>query len=85
MAPSMFIARGRPSSASAGIPLQAAVAVGVTALGDHHGGAVEGAARMLLEAGEVGEDADEAARSTVRAYRDVGWEDVAYDGPEPPP
>jgi citrate synthase len=69
VAPSVAAAR---YAASAGIPLQAAVAVGVTALGDHHGGAVEGAARMLLEAGEVGEDADEAARSIVRAYRDRG-------------
>lgn len=69
VAPSVAAAR---YAASAGIPLQAAVAVGVTALGDHHGGAVEGAARMLLEAGEMGDDPDAAARSIVRAYRDRG-------------
>lgn len=36
--------------ASAGVPLQAAVAAGVTAIGDTHGGAIEPCARILQEA-----------------------------------
>src|SRR5437899_5248736 len=35
--------------ASGGVPLQAAVAAGVIALGDHHGGAIEQCARLLQE------------------------------------
>lgn len=69
VAPSVAAAR---YVASAGVPLQAAVAAGVTALGDHHGGAVEGAAKMLLEAGEIDEDAEVAALGIVRTYRERG-------------
>lgn len=36
--------------ASAGVPLQAAVAAGVTAIGDTHGGAIEPCAHLLTEA-----------------------------------
>jgi citrate synthase len=36
--------------ASSGVPLQAAVAAGVCAIGDHHGGAIEPLARMLVKA-----------------------------------
>lgn len=35
--------------ASSGVPLQAAVAAGVIALGEHHGGAIEQCAKMLQE------------------------------------
>src|SRR5262245_44293246 len=36
-------------AASGGIPLQASVAAGVLALGDHHGGAIEQCAQLLQE------------------------------------
>jgi citrate synthase len=58
--------------ASAGVPLQAAVAAGVTALGDHHGGAVDAAARMLLDAAEAGEDDRAAALEVAGRLRDEG-------------
>jgi citrate synthase len=45
--------------ASAGVPLQAAVAAGVTAIGDTHGGAIEPCARILQEAVKAGKSADE--------------------------
>jgi|SRR5437867_428897 len=35
--------------ASCGVPLQAAVAAGILALGDHHGGAIEQCAKLLQE------------------------------------
>jgi citrate synthase len=35
--------------ASCGVPLQAAVAAGIIALGDHHGGAIEQCAKLLQE------------------------------------
>lgn len=40
--------------ASAGVPLQAAVAAGVTAIGDTHGGAIEPCARLLSGAAAAG-------------------------------
>src|SRR2546423_13568278 len=43
--------------ASGGVPLQAAVAAGVIALGDHHGGAIEQCARLLQESVTSGIDA----------------------------
>jgi citrate synthase len=49
VAPSVNAAR---FVASAGVPLQAAVAAGVAGLGDQHGGAVDGCARLLLDAAE---------------------------------
>lgn len=69
VAPSVAAAR---YVASAGVPLQAAVAAGVTALGDHHGGAVEGAARLLLEAAEADGEPPEQAIAAIRAHRDRG-------------
>ena len=69
VAPSVAAAR---FVASAGVPLQAAVAAGVTALGDHHGGAVEGAARMLEEAATLDDDPDAGAVAVIRAYRERG-------------
>lgn len=45
--------------ASAGVPLQAAVSAGVTAIGDTHGGAIEPCARILQEAVKAGKPADE--------------------------
>jgi citrate synthase len=43
--------------ASSGVPLQAAVAAGVTAIGDVHGGAIEPCARLLKGAVEAGHTA----------------------------
>jgi citrate synthase len=55
--------------ASAGVPLQAAVAAGVTGLGDHHGGAVEACARMLLDAAETGLEDRAAATEVAERFR----------------
>jgi citrate synthase len=45
--------------ASSGVPLQAAVAAGVTAIGDSHGGAIEPCARLMKEAVAAGTSAGE--------------------------
>ena len=49
--------------ASGGVPLQAGVAAGIIALGEHHGGAVEKCAEMLQEAVEAGTDAGDIVRT----------------------
>ncbi len=58
--------------ASCGVPLQAAVAAGILAFGDHHGGAIENCAKLLqeniIEAG--GESTDEIAAKIIKVYRD---------------
>ena len=51
--------------ASGGVPLQAAVAAGLIALGEHHGGAIEQCARLLQEAIQD----DRAASAIVESYR----------------
>lgn len=53
-------------AASAGTPLQAAVASGVIALGEHHGGAIEQSAKLLQESVAAGR----AASEIVRAYKE---------------
>jgi citrate synthase len=63
LAPSVNAAR---FAASAGVPLQAAVAAGVIGLGDHHGGAVDAGAELLLEAERDG------ARAVAERYRAAG-------------
>ena len=50
-------------AASAGTPLQAAIAAGVIALGEHHGGAIEQSAKLLQESVASGKQADEIVRS----------------------
>jgi citrate synthase len=47
---------------SCGVPLQAAVAAGVIALGDHHGGAIEQCAQMLQECVAAATPATEIVR-----------------------
>ena len=84
VAPSVDAAR---FVASAGVPLQAAVAAGVIGLGDHHGGAVEECARLLLDAGGRDEDPRDAARSVVggvkaEAKRLPGFGHVVHE-PDP--
>lgn len=69
VAPSVDAAR---FVASAGVPLQAAVAAGVTAMGEHHGGAVDAGARILVEASEAGRPDHEAALDVVRRMKEEG-------------
>lgn len=67
MAPSVDAAR---FVASGGVPLQAAVASGISAMGEYHAGAVDAGARMLLEASELELPAAAAGREIVRTYRE---------------
>jgi citrate synthase len=69
VAPSVNAAR---FVASAGVPLQAAVAAGTIGLGDYHGGAVDDAARMLLEAAELDLEPVEAVRQIAKEWRESG-------------
>jgi citryl-CoA lyase len=66
MAPSVDATR---FVASGGVPLQAAVASGINAMGEFHAGAVDAAARMFLEARETGLPLADAAREMVMHYR----------------
>jgi citryl-CoA lyase len=84
VAPSVAAAR---FVASSGVPLQAAVAAGVTSLGEHHGGAVDACARALLDASETGKDDREAAlevagRHKAEKKRLPGFGHVVHD-PDP--
>jgi citrate synthase len=69
VAPSVAAAR---YVASAGVPLQAAVAAGTTGLGEHHGGAVDAAARIFLDAGDTGKPDREAALEIAGRLRAEG-------------
>jgi citrate synthase len=60
LAPSIDAAR---FAASGGTPLQAAVAAGVLALGEHHGGAIEQCAKLLQESVASGQTAEQIVRS----------------------
>jgi citrate synthase len=68
--PSALAAR---TVASGGAPLTAAVAAGITAINIHHGGAIEGCMRVLLDAVErkraSGEDAAMVAGQVVAEYK----------------
>jgi citrate synthase len=58
--------------ASAGVPLPTAVAAGILAVGDVHGGAIQNCAQMLQEWGEElkrGEPVQETAKKLVDSYR----------------
>jgi len=78
VAPSVDAAR---FVASAGVPLQAAVAAGMIGLGDHHGGAVDAAARVLLDAAETGRPDREAALEAARALKAEGRRLPGYGHP----
>jgi citrate synthase len=68
---------------SGGVPLQAAVASGLIALGEHHGGAVEQCARMLQEAISNGrEAADIVSGYRARSRRVPGFGHPLHD-PDP--
>jgi citrate synthase len=66
MAPSVDATR---FVASGGVPLQAAVASGINAMGEFHAGAVDAGARMLLEADATGLPPKEAALEVARRYK----------------
>src|SRR5439155_16663362 len=53
-------------AASGGTPLQAAVAAGVIALGEHHGGAIEQCSKLLQESVPSGS----TAAAIVRSYKE---------------
>ncbi|MFQ6016471.1 MAG: citryl-CoA lyase, partial [Anaerolineae bacterium] len=79
VAPSVAAAR---YAASGGVPLQAAVASGIIALGDYHGGAIEGCARMMQDAlGNEEEDLETAARRLVQEKRAKGERLLGYGHP----
>lgn len=67
MAPSVDAAR---FVASGGVPLQAAVASGINAMGEYHAGAVDAGCRLLQEAEALGLADAEAGREIVRRYRE---------------
>ncbi len=68
--PSVLAAR---TVASGGAPLTTGIAAGIMTINRHHGGAIEGCMRVLLEAvarkREKGQDALTAARELVTEYR----------------
>jgi citrate synthase len=70
-APSAFVAR---TVASCGSPVQTAIAAGISAVGEYHGGAGEACARLLqgtvARVGEAG--LDTGAREIVQTYRSIG-------------
>jgi citrate synthase len=78
VAPSVDAAR---FVASAGVPLQAAVAAGMIGLGDQHGGAVDAAARVLLDAAETGKPDHDAALEIARALKADGRRLPGYGHP----
>jgi citryl-CoA lyase len=78
VAPSVDAAR---FVASGGVPLQAAVAAGMIGLGDHHGGAVDAAARVLLDAADTGKPAGQAAEEVARRVKDRGGRLPGYGHP----
>ncbi len=55
--------------ASSGVPLQASVAAGITALGDSHGGAIEQCARIFQEAKPAGKDVGAMAADILAGFR----------------
>lgn len=70
-APSAHVAR---TAASCGVPVQSAMAAGINAIGDSHGGAGEQCARLLQEALATHPDrpVDEIARQVVAEGRSAG-------------
>ncbi|MEX0990876.1 MAG: citryl-CoA lyase [Actinomycetota bacterium] len=67
MAPSVDATR---FVASGGVPLQAAVASGINAMGEFHAGAVDASARLILEADALDLPAAEAGRELVKTCRE---------------
>lgn len=61
--------------ASGGVPIQCAVAAGLSALGDHHGGAIEQCQRLLEDSvrrmQSEGKSAEEMAETLLREYKQM--------------
>ena len=70
-APSVHVTR---TAASCGVPVSTAVAAGISAIGEHHGGAGEACGRMLTEAltGSGERDPRILAETIVKDYRAAG-------------
>ncbi|MGH9283371.1 MAG: citryl-CoA lyase [Acidimicrobiales bacterium] len=82
VAPSVDAAR---FVASAGVPLQAAVGAGLLGLGDQHGGAVDAAARLLLDAADLPDREaalEVAGRVKAEGRRLPGYGHIVHD-PDP--
>ncbi len=76
-APSTTVTR---ITASCGVPLSTAVASGVSAIGDAHGGAIEKAARIFQETVEKGKDASEIVeKARFKSERIPGFGHKIYD------
>ncbi|MBC7110071.1 MAG: citryl-CoA lyase [Archaeoglobi archaeon] len=71
--------------ASCGVPVQAAVAAGVIAIGDLHGGAIEGCAKMLKEgverAKKEGKSLDEMAEIIIKEHKEAGKRILGFGHP----
>lgn len=76
-APSTTVAR---ITASCGVPLSTAVANGVAAIGDSHGGAIEAAAKIFQEAVENGKSpAEIVEKARFKSERIPGFGHKIYD------
>jgi citrate synthase len=69
-APSIHAAR---TVASAGVPLPTAVAAGISAIGEHHGGAGEACGRFLAQYlnENVGQSIDQIAEKIIQQYQET--------------
>lgn len=76
-APSVHVAR---TAASCGVPVQAAISAGINAIGESHGGAGEGLARILQEAlaAHLDMPPDELAHALVAERRASGQRFPGY-------
>jgi len=69
-------------AASSGVPLQAAVSAGVSAMGDWHGGAIEEAAKLLQEGVAVkNKPFQEIATGILHTWKDSGKRLPGYGHP----
>ena len=76
-APSTTVAR---ITASCGVPLSTAVATGVAAIGDSHGGAIEAAAKIFQEIVEKGKSSEEVVeKARFKGERIPGFGHKIYE------